>query len=710
MPRIPVTRQQSVLTNVPSPTGAGSAINTDPGAGQGVQQLGRVIGELGTRMREQALAEKKVKLEMDARQRLADIRRQSIQSDNFREAPEQYQQQAQAVVEDTVEQAPFAIRGDLQTQLLRKTAVDKAELRQEAVQKSQQNQLQATQNVVQQLSQDYANAETPQERQVIAENIRSKAQNLSDTGIMLPAEAENFETQGILNAQRARAQQLIADKRPDAATSFVKNSDLPAEDKRQLLSMAENQAGQNAREYTKYVNDVANFVSKNSRLPQTVAGVPYETIKQNVQGTEAEAELNFLEGAAKEARTHLNTRTVPEQRQALQEMRVTGTRDQRRKELLASVTKEAERAADERPFQYAEENGVLGKVRELPLQDIVTGQGDTNAVENVLSERVAQAEQLSQYYGQPVSPFRPDEVRTMTEVLDQGSADQGTMLLQNVSSGLGFAQTQRFADQVAKDSPQLGVAALVAPDAPEVTREILAGREIDAEQVKLPQNTKRQVTDEFLGEALQGSPRSRQAFMEAASAIYRKRAVAQGDTDEANVDLYRRSLALVAHGKPAQNGEIKGGPVEINGVKTLPPAPGVSGKETRRLFSALQDRRTAFQLLDGRQSEFTNGTPGRLNPDGQIVDMAPEAVADAQPVYVGGGRYMFKMQDGGFVHALDMPDVATSADAGEPTGQPLVFNAREALSSEVLQGVNVSVNSGFESLNPGDDPGPLGGP
>ncbi len=706
MPRIPVTRQQSLQVNIPSPAGAGRAINTNPNAGKGAQQLGQVLGELGTRMREQALAEKKVKLEMEARERMAQARRQSLNSPDFRDAPENYSTQAQAIVEETVEQAPFAIKGDLNTQLIRKAAVDKAELRREAVAKSQDNQLQATRNSVRQLAQDYANAETPQERQVLAENISSKAQELSDTGVILPAEAESFETQGILNAQRARAQQLIADKRPQDATSFVKQSDLPAEDKRQLLSLAENQTGQNAREYTKYVNDIAGFVSKNSRLPDTVAGIPYSTIRDRLAGTEAEGELLFLEQTARDAREHVSSRTVPEQRQALQQMQVRGTRDQRRKELLAQATSEAQKAADQNPFGYAEQNGVLGNVRDLPMEDILTGNADDAQVQNILAERVAQSQQLSEYFGQRVSPIRPSEAQGMTQVLDRADADTGTRLLSTVSEGLGFAQTQRFADQIAEDNPQIGVATLIAPDAPQVSREILAGRKIESEQVKAPQNLKRQVADEFLGEALQGSPRSRQAFMAAADAIYRKRAVEAGATDEFDQNLYQTSLQLAVHGNKTQDGKVKGGPVTVNGVKTLPPAPGVGGDETKRLFKALEDRETASRMLDARRQGFTNGTPGRLNPDGQIVPMEPQAVADAEPVYVGGGRYMFKMPDGGFVHALDMPDVAMSETAGEPTGAPLVFNGRKALNSDVFQSLNIRIDPTPQSIID-ETPGPL---
>lgn len=680
MPIVPVTRQ-STSVNIPTPTGPGQVQGVGDVRGQALKQAGQLVGEITSRLREQALQEQSVQLEAQAREQLAQAENAALESEAFRQAPDIYEQQARDIVNSIVQQADPVLQTGLQANLGEKVAISKAELRRKTVRKSQQNQTQAFRNFSSQLGTDFAGAETPQSRQSLLTSLREKAQGLVESGAALPEEAEALYKDAEQNAFEARVHQLISDKKSEDAAAFVKESGLPPDRKRVLLSLAENQTRQNSRELGSYVSQVGQFVSDRGELPSSVAGVPYTELQKRVEGTEFGNQLARIERNLSEVRGHAQL-PVGEQVRRLEEIReTTNTPEQNeRLKLLSQVTSRAADAADTQPFRFAE-NKVIGRVRDLPLDALLTQRFGDAEFSNVLSERVAQANTLSRYYGQDISPLTPEETSNVTRIVMEGDADTGTRILSQLSGTLDFASGQKLADSIASNDPVVGVAALLAPDSPEVTREILAGRGIDANAARAPVGDMRSVADEVIGEALSASPESRDAFIKAARSIYLRKSVQAGDTQDFNEDRFRRSLRLVLHGRTAQNGDIKGGPMSINGIRTLPPKPGVSQEDFQDAFRKLRDPVISAEVL----ARYANGIPGRLNRDGVLEQMPPFNVAEGKPIYVGRGRYMMRMDDGGYVSSLEPGTM-------EPTGEPLVIDFRTAFADSAFSGRTVTVS------------------
>ena len=689
MPRIPETRRQGAFPGISAPTGAGRAISTDPGAGQGLQQLGGQLGELAQRLRGQQLQEQRAQVETQARQQLVQLETEALNSPDFRQAPEQFQAQAAAVVSDLTEGVDPEIQAELEATLGRRVAISSAELRRKSVRKSQRNQVEAFQNSAQQIGQAVADAETVQGREEALASLDEQGDALAETGALLPAEAEGAKTEARQNALEARAQKLIADKRPADAITFLNNEErIPAQRKRVLLSLAESAQRQNNAEMNDIVRRTEQFALSRGRLPSEVSGVPFQDIRERAADTEAGQAIQRIESNLGAIQSHTQ-RPVREQVARLGQLRgsVSSPQENDTLQLLEQATAQAAKAGERQPFQFGEDHNVIGPVRDLDLQRLMQGPDDPEAA-NILNERTTQARALTEYFGRPISPLTPAETQQATQVVQNADAETGTRILSTVTGNLGFTQAQQLADALGNEDPVIGVAALQSPDAPEVSREILEGRKIEDSSVKLDRQDMRRVMDNVSGGALQASPASRAAFRDAALSIYRRRAISSGATENFDRDLFQQSVRLVLNGRPAADGTVQGGPVEVNGVQTLPPRAGVSGGRTRTAFTRMRNPDIAGVVA----REFGNGLPGRINRDGELERADPTAMADASPVFVGRGRYMMRGPDGAFFQALDK-------ESGQPTGQPMIVDLRSAMDSNIFRG-EVSIGP-LRSVVPG---------
>lgn len=687
MPRVPQTKRQGAFPNIPNPTGAGRAINTNPNAGKGLQELGGQLNELAQRLRSQKLQEERARVETEARETLIDLETKALNSPDFRQAPEKFQAQAAEAVSSLTENVDPAIKTELELTLGRRVAISSAELRRKTVKKSQENQLQAFQNSAQRIGQTVANAETPQGMEEAIASIESQGDGLAETGALLPEEAEGAKIEAVTNALEARAQNLIAEKRPSEAIEFIKNEDrLPAQRKRVLLSLAESAQRQNSAEMNDIIRRTEQFAMSRGRLPTEVSGIPLQDVRKKVAGTEQGQALARIEDNLGAIQSHTQ-RPLREQVARLEQLRgsVSSPRENDTLKLLEQSTSKVMEAAKQQPFRFGEDHNVIGPVRDLDLQTLAQG-ADNPEVANILNERTTQARALSEYFGQPISPLTPAETKQTAQVVENADPEVGAQVLGAITGNLGFAQAQQLADTLGNESPTIGVAALQSPDAPEVSREILQGRKIDTNSVKVDRNNIRRILDDTAGQALQASPASRAAFSDAALAIYKQRAVSSGNTDSFDSDLFKRSVRLVLNGRQSADGTVDGGPVQINGVETLPPRAGVTQSETETVFQKLKDPARAKSVVQ----EFANGVPGVISRDGTLQQQSSDVLADASPVFVGRGKYMLRGPDGGYYQALDK-------QTNQPTGLPFIVDLRSAMDSTILQS---SVNIGEMSVTP----------
>jgi len=261
-----------------------------------------------------------------------------------------------------------------------------------------------------------------------------------------------------------------------------------------------------------------------------------------------------------------------------------------------------------------------------------------------------------------VSPLRKSERRAIRQLATQGSSPEVQQVFQQLSRGLGRKSSRNLAGNIAQESPTAGVALYSAADAPKTSRTILDARgALSNVDVELPSADVREVTDEVFGQAFAASPRTRGAYVEAAKNIYAMRANQAGEL-EWDEDRFANALRLVANGRVGPGGEVQGGPMEINGVQTLPPKAGVSRTQFERVIQS--------GITEDTVQQFANGNPVYQTAGGELRRIEAEQLRDATFRFIGNGEYAVELNGG-----------AVMAERGGEATQPFVIDLEETLAT-----------------------------
>lgn len=196
-------------------------------------------------------------------------------------------------------------------------------------------------------------------------------------------------------------------------------------------------------------------------------------------------------------------------------------------------------------------------------------------------------------------PFTPPEVAAFSQVMQSGSLDQKTQLLQNISS-MGDAAPAAFKQLGEKG----GVGAMLAHvgglsvGSPTVAEDVLRGQQAMQDNPDIKAMLSGKGTgpgpggtpaffDSVVGQALGAMPKDAFAARQAADALYVNRV---GPGAPWNADAYTQAVRDVMGSKPGDNG---GGLATVNGSPTIMP-PGVNGDDFQTMVHSLQPQ----DLLD----------------------------------------------------------------------------------------------------------------
>lgn len=293
----------------------------------------------------------------------------------------------------------------------------------------------------------------------------------------------------------------------------------------------------------------------------------------------------------------------------------------------------------------------------------------------------------SQWAGVPATPYTDQEAALLKQSLNGRITAQGEALALSETFG-GYTQyTQRaLGKQFAKSDPGLGVAIAVYGENPELSAKIVAGLRVN--DIQISKENIQSALPSYFGEVYRGSPQSRQATIDAASAVYRRNmsllGMAPATSQDFDPNVWQQSLKEVEGDREA---------FAINGAYFLAPVKDISAREFRATLRALTPddlmqygsnyNEVTGALTPLEEPPYVGGLPGfnRADVTGKDLDL------EGQLIQFGDGRYRFRVGtglvsggDGTFV--LDMrrlieekgirPATIASDDPIGPDGLPKV--------------------------------------
>jgi hypothetical protein len=616
-------------------------------------------------MFEQAVAEQKAKLQTQATQEFAQLKQDALESPDFRDAPDKFKQEARQRVQDLVSQANPVIQDELRRDFARSITADTIDLRREAAQKSQRAAIASFEQETRAMADQYATGNEVKRRQAI-ESLQDSQQRLVRSGALTPEEAQNRFQQARREFDRQRVAALRDSGNLNAAQQYVEDAEyLSQDDKRTLNEQIENDLVQANEDLSQGVESYVQALAQGGgtvRGGVTFNGFTPDQLKAATSGTELGERIQSAEEAAGEVR-RFSTMSVEEQRRLLENPQGTDFRTLQMMQQAHEGQIEAFR--DGRALDLLERQG---KVQDLTPLDL-SNQG-SDSFQRALRERKRAAQRVADHYGMDTPTagmyFKAAEVQQIKQVVEQGNAQAVQQTFANIRQGLGKRAVRQLSARFVDDNPQRAWAMFMSSERPEVSRTVLEA-EGSTDQLNVAMTSKdiREPTQEVLGSSFEADARTQQAVVDAAKDVYAQWSLRAGDIDEFNETRFKRALRLTAAGQFTPTGQVSGGPVEINGKKTLPPMPGMDGEKFTRLFS---------QIDDDAISRHSNGTPVFREPaTGDFEEVTPEDIRDkGQLVRAGAdGKYIVRFDgDRGGLHTKERP------------GQPFILDL-EAMAGEV---------------------------
>lgn len=672
MVQIPQTFQQGV-PSVPSPASQPNLGRAPTQAAEGAQQLGSQLQELGNRLFEQQVQEEVSQAELQVQQELSQLEQQALQSPNFRQAPENFREQARQRVNQVAESLNPVVQNQFRTRMFRQAATQTAQLRRNAVERSQEATEAAVNNELRSLAESFARSPTPQGRQVIEEQIDETAARLQQSAILTGPEVEAKAAETRAVAQAARVTQLVNEKDPDAAETALQNGrDITTDQKFTLQNRIDAVRRQNQEELGDMIGEIQAAVGDTGRIPRVLSnGVRLEELENKVQGTQFEQRLNSIRANVEAIRGH-QTKPLDQQVRALRDLGQRAAEDRRlarRFQLLSETTERQRKGFEENPYQTGTDIGIIQGQEALPIGAALQGgEEGQQQLAAVLSQRKRARKRLVEHTGMNIPLLREEEKTALEQTIQTVPAEQAAGVLRSMGNAVGVSSARRMAEDLAEKDELVGMATLLAPEAPDVATRILEARGASDTGIKLPKTDADTAFDDVVGGALPDGE-FRSAVRSSSEALYKQLVLERGrSTDQFHSDLFTQATRMVAFGRRSNEGGVVGGPVEINNRKVLPPRAGMPRDDVVEAFGELSGERSNELVR-----KHGVGVPARQTGDGDFEQVDTQTFAEAQPQSIGDGRYIFQIpSDRGFIHAVD-------PETGEPTGEPFVFDMRSAL-------------------------------
>ncbi len=694
MPRIPVTRQQPLDTNIPSPAGAGRAINTNPGAGQGAQQLGAILQEVGERTWERHIEAEKQTAINRFEQRANEVVLEARQKADPTELPGAVEKSLNNVKERTIGNAdlPDHVKNEIaREQITPAINREVAKARRDALKQSQDNAVFSAESRAQTNVSEFARSDSPAERTQRMVEIQQTFRGLADEGIISDEEANQMTRHAFAQAEQERVNNLISRGKTGAAIETAENAaHIQESDRRQLLSLARNANERANSQMDGYVEAqreaVLNTGSTLSEINGTkrsefLANATEQQRKQFEKVRQLEEDIKGFQQASAESRQ--------KRIQELQDKVQSGNATDKDLELLETYQQRHRRIIErgkKTPYEVSAEAGVTTTPRNLAK---AFAENDKEAVGNIIAERQEKRKQVQRHVGRKVSLLTPQEQRFVAQTIQEGDANEAAARMQTLMNGLSAEAQEQMARDLSNENAALGVAAIHARDGNlDVAEDILAGQNIGEDAVDFNVPEARSEFEDQVGDSLSASPNTADTMFNAARKVYRRMAVRNGNTGTFNEDLFRKATRLVANGG-RRNGEVVGGPVSYNDATVMAPRAGMDQDTTNDLLdSALQETEGAKQVI----ANHANGRPGRLNADGEFVEEDPGELGEYVPRYVGNGEYVLvSRNDGKPLQALD--------ENGDPTGEAFRVNLRSAHNSGITESTSSSAQQDASGRN-----------
>jgi hypothetical protein len=612
--------------------------------GQGLQVAGNVITELGDRMFQDALVAQQQKLETEATQTLTELETQALQDPDFRDAPEKFREQARDKVRELVDRANPTLQGQVQQNLSRRVASSTAELRRRAVRKSQDEARQAVELQAESSRKAYANATNQTQMQQAIESLQQVTQRAVQSGALSEEEADIRLNQARAEFDVERIERFRSSGQLSAAENLAADSEFITEKQRRvLLEQIENDREQEVQQLSGEVNEIVDHVNRFGAMPSTLSdGTPTSQVVSAVAGTELGRAIDQAQSNAATINQHVNL-PLDEQRSIVQDMQEKGragelSTDQGK--LLQPLAQATENAAE--AFNDGRALDHLERIGQVQLDPLFAEDGSIN--ERALRQRKQVAKgKAKKYFGQAPVPLRSNERAAIEQITQQGNAEEIQQTYRVLHDNLGSKLTRRVAQSFAGDNPTKALALYNAADQPETSRVMLeADDAADNIDPALSAGDIRPIVQRTYGGAFQAdaSGKTLNAHVEAAKNVYAMWSQRTGALDDEfgsdDEDRFERALRFVAKGKLNLNGGVDGGPIEINGAKTLPPKAGASQDQVRRAFRSLDS---------ARLEQFGNGQPVYQDPaSGDLRIVSPEDIkSDGRLVYQGNGEYAIQL-------------------------------------------------------------------
>lgn len=293
-------------------------------------------------------------------------------------------------------------------------------------------------------------------------------------------------------------------------------------------------------------------------------------------------------------------------------------------------------------------NKLLGKMRSQLNKDPLTwaaraGQVELNDLRsaNGYEKRRAVAAQVADFYGVETNPFTSAEAADISQRLSVASPTEQLQELNRMVEGLGDMAPDALAQLGQEDDVMAHAASLLAIT-PEthtgVALQVLEGHKMLADDPKTAQLLGGETGAtlafrEATAGAFQNTPRIAKSARNAANALYTRMAVKEGET-VFNRDLYEQAVSLVMGGNGSDS------VVDTRNSMTYVLPPGLTGSQFDDVLETMsqQDLTDRFSEtgLAPMFEDSTVATPEQIEDEGRFH-------------FIGHGRYLVSMQDGGFL-------------------------------------------------------------
>lgn len=685
MPRIPgasnIRRQRAPrdpgLRVSPQAFGA-EAAQAEAELGRDIQAAGSEIGDLAdtlqrveARFREaeraRTLSNKKAQL----LERYRGIKQDFQNVDDPDTAREQAQDRVDEAFNDVTsdvqdEQVLQGLRDFANTQGLR--------TRFEVVDTARVNQIDASRadliNNAETLKAQYADAETPDERESVFDTATEMFANAAQTGIIDRETAAAREIEFRAQADFRRAS-LDLSVDPVGFLDDIQNRDKYTElteDQRTRLEVKARNAVETERrsELKSLRREVSNAVAvlEEGRIPETDT----QGLKQRLSeigGDDANSLLSELERAEadREEMFAFAQRPITEQRQIIEDVdrsEPTTRADLEQQERLVRLHESIVKGLQSDPMGTAVRFGIIDE-----SVDLSSGADFVNI--DKLSQRREQADQIEATWGVSIgSPLSDAENDALVATLNQVDAGEATVVLDSLHEGFGRDATMRIAQQMEGDEGALKLAVTYAEDHRARAQDlVLASRVLKNQSEVLPgKSVIEQGFNDVFGNAFQYTPETREYYWHATRALLAKDLSENPEPGggDPSADRVERAARMAAGSSKTSGGGMVGGPFEFRDQVVLPPL-RFSENETMTAFNNLDD-----DVIE----EFGNGNP--VDARGERVT-AEHIAEEGKLVTFAPGRYAIALSDGGLVQR----------ENARPNRSVYVLDLGEAMESGVLR-------------------------